>query len=291
MSTCPEGLASHNNTGLFGQIHATFVRAAIQVCVDFIPESPLAFAVFDARDLFDNGAGGGGTAPGFTGTICAENNYANIHGVRFSVPFDFGRFDNLAITFSNSQQPGLDIDGDGKTDLVFQRDVNVFVRYSSNNATDVFFLASQIVPVSADFTGDNISDLALYDISYGIWTIKGFFGHPDYPAIGFGGPGFLPVPADYDGDGKADIAVYSNGAWSILRSSDGGNTVAGHGGRHGRRCQRITTATAKRIWRCIPAAHGPLSAARMEETQLSLGAETRQTSLSREIMTEMEKRT
>jgi hypothetical protein len=38
---------------------------------------------------------------------------------------------------------------------------------------------------------------------------------------------------DFDGDGKADIGVYRDGAWYILRSSDGGMTVVGWGGAAG----------------------------------------------------------
>ncbi len=35
----------------------------------------------------------------------------------------------------------------------------------------------------------------------------------------------------YDGDGKSDITVYHpSGVWSIVRSSDSGNTVVGWGG-------------------------------------------------------------
>jgi peptidyl-Asp metalloendopeptidase len=37
------------------------------------------------------------------------------------------------------------------------------------------------------------------------------------------------VAVDFDGDGRSDITVYRNGAWFILRSSDGGMTSVGWG--------------------------------------------------------------
>jgi hypothetical protein len=51
-----------------------------------------------------------------------------------------------------------------------------------------------------------------------------------------GGRGFLitqldfkAAPLDFDGDKKRDIAIYRDGAWFILRSSDGGMTAVGWG--------------------------------------------------------------
>ena len=35
---------------------------------------------------------------------------------------------------------------------------------------------------------------------------------------------------DFDGDGRADIGIYREGAWSIIRSSDGGVSILGWGG-------------------------------------------------------------
>jgi hypothetical protein len=39
-----------------------------------------------------------------------------------------------------------------------------------------------------------------------------------------------PTPVDFDGDGRSDISIYRNGAWFILRSSDGGMTETAWGG-------------------------------------------------------------
>jgi uncharacterized repeat protein (TIGR02543 family) len=58
------------------------------------------------------------------------------------------------------------------------------------------------IPLSGDFDGDGIPDIAIYRPSTGEWFV------PGQPARQWGWPGDIPVPADYNGDGITDIAVF-----------------------------------------------------------------------------------
>ena len=62
-----------------------------------------------------------------------------------------------------------------------------------------------------DYTGDNVSDHAVWRPSNGNWFIRGL------NAIQWGIAGDRPVPADYNGDTFSDIAVWrpSTGTWFV----------------------------------------------------------------------------
>jgi len=98
-----------------------------------------------------------------------------------------------------------------------------------NPATAVLTIIDKSPPPMLDFDCDGRADVAIYR-STGIWFI--WPSHTqEITAFGWGGgPQDIPVPADYDGDGVTDIAIYREGSWSIVRSSDGGNTIVGWGG-------------------------------------------------------------
>jgi hypothetical protein len=73
--------------------------------------------------------------------------------------------------------------------------------------------------VWGDYNADGISDLALFQISSGLWYIY-VIGDTSYVAawgLSWGYSGTVPVPGDYDGDGKFDLAVYDRmtGQWYI----------------------------------------------------------------------------
>ncbi|OVE79953.1 hypothetical protein BVY02_01775 [bacterium J17] len=88
------------------------------------------------------------------------------------------------------------------------------------------------IPLSADFNGDGLVDLASFNPNYqpqgslagGNWAISPSYSEDGYVNPGeaiffsWGGEAVIPVPSDYDGDGSVDLAVFDlpTGTWRIL---------------------------------------------------------------------------
>ncbi len=74
-------------------------------------------------------------------------------------------------------------------------------------------------PVSGDYDGDGISDLAVFDQNTGRWFIRKVTGEILGWSIFWGWPGVTPVPGDYNGDGTNDLAVFdqNTGRWFIRK--------------------------------------------------------------------------
>ncbi len=92
--------------------------------------------------------------------------------------------------------------------------------------------AAPVISIFADFDGDGITDVGVYNTTNGDWFIELSGGGPIMVVPGFGGPIYQPVPADYDGDGLADTAVYNttNGDWFLNNTTDPLRVVPGFGG-------------------------------------------------------------
>ena len=122
-----------------------------------------------------------------------------------------------------------DFNGDGKSDLaVYSSLTGVWsLRQTTNGVAGVSLgtvnwgnPSTLDLPLVGDFNGDGKSDLAVYSLATGIFslraTIQGADGY-SLAAIQWGDPSTadVPVVGDFDGDGKTDIGVFTpeTGRW------------------------------------------------------------------------------
>jgi hypothetical protein len=139
---------------------------------------------------------------------------------------------SLSITYGGTDYQAVpgDFDGDGRTDIgVYDTATGMWSvllsgRVSGSEYTTALVASaggSGWMPVPADYDGDGRADIAVYNVTTGLWHV--FESSTDYMTtldVGWGGTGYAPIKGDLDGDGKADLALYvqSTGAWYILLS-------------------------------------------------------------------------
>ena len=89
-------------------------------------------------------------------------------------------------------------------------------------------ITSESLAVPAEYTGDGLTDCAMFRPSTAQWFIApACQSAGTYTETWGGDPTDVPVPADYDGDGRADLAVYrrATNVWHIRYSGGGSSSV------------------------------------------------------------------
>ena len=81
--------------------------------------------------------------------------------------------------------------------------------WAVRGVTRVYFGGEGDLPVSGDYNGDGTADLGVFRGSTGLWAIRGM------SRLYFGTAGDVPAPGDYNGDGSADPTVFQAGLWKI----------------------------------------------------------------------------
>ena len=105
-----------------------------------------------------------------------------------------------------------------------------YIEGSTNGPFSYRFGQAGDTPIPADFDGDGVSDLGIYEPDTGIWHIHASSNGYSGKILG-GAVGDWPLAFDVTGDDKADNIVYQkNSTWHISASEDGSYTGINWGG-------------------------------------------------------------
>ena len=158
------------------------------------------------------------------------------NGNWYILPSQSGSFYGFPFGQSGDLIAPADYDGDGRADVaVFRGAVPgagnfayfYILNSSDNSFRPVQFGATGDVPVSGDWDGDGIGDLAVYRDGSQTGGQSYFYYRPssqptiNYQTLPLGVTGDKPLRGDFDGDGRLDAAVFrpSTSTWYILRTS------------------------------------------------------------------------
>ena len=151
-------------------------------------------------------------------------------GVWYIARSSNGTYDIRQFGISSDKAVQADFDADGKTDVAVWRPSSGvwYIWRSTDSGFSIFgFGLNGDLPVTGDYDSDGKADAAVFRPSNSVWYLnRSMLG---FSATQFGIATDKPAPADFDGDGKTDIAVFRNGVWYILRTTDGGATIASFG--------------------------------------------------------------
>jgi len=151
-------------------------------------------------------------------------------GVWYIARSSNGTYDIRQFGISSDKTAQADFDADGKTDVaVWRPSTGVwYIWRSSDSSFSIFgFGLNGDLPVQGDYDGDGKADAAVFRPSDNVWYLnRSTLG---FTSVQWGISTDKPVPADFDGDGKTDIAVFRDGAWYVLRSSNGAASISTFG--------------------------------------------------------------